>query len=105
MGWERGASSRMWEKRGGIREMRRMEPLLLKLHSLVYISLLRSGGTEPEICPSSCWQMSSASPQRRRRKMKPQEPREEVRCEGRRDSQQGSPTLPSELSTLFTGGD
>lgn len=41
--------------------------------------------------PLQLLQMNVASPQRRRRKKKLQEPREEVRCEGRRASQQPSP--------------
>lgn len=40
------------DRRG--REARHKEPLSLKLHSLVYVCLLRSGGREPEILPSSC---------------------------------------------------
>ena len=42
--------------------------------------------------PLQLLQMSVASPQRRRRKKKPQEPREEVRHEGRGASQQPSPS-------------
>lgn len=41
--------------------------------------------------PLQLLQMRVASPQRRGRKKKPQEPREEVRHEGRRTSQQPSP--------------